>query len=322
MSGIVGRLFREFALTLTFSVAVSALVSLTLTPMMCARLLKPESQEKHGRFYHLSEKYFNDLLNAYDRSLKWVLHHHVFTMIVAAITLVATIWLYILIPKGLLPQQDTGMVLGFTDAAQSISFKNMASKQRVLSEIVARDPDMDRVASFVGAGSVNPTMNSGRLYIMLKPRDARKSNASQIIDRLRESTRNVEGISLFMQAAQDVQIESRVSRTQYQYTLQDADEDGTGRLGKQNPAKVSGNCQISPTSRPTSNPVALRLPWISTASLPPDEHRASSDRRHALRCIRPAPGLDDLHATQSISCHSRSRTALSNHHPKTWIKFM
>jgi len=225
MSGIVGRLFREFALTLSFAVAISALVSLTLTPMMCARLLKPESQEKHGRWYQLSEKYFNDLLNAYDRSLQWVLRHEFFTLMVAIVTLVATIWLYVVIPKGLLPQQDTGMILGFTDAAQSISFKNMASKQRVLSEIVARDPDVDRVASFVGGGSVNPTMNSGRLYIMLKPRDARKSAAQQIIDRIREATRNVEGITLFMQAAQDVQIESRVSRTQYQYTLQDADED-------------------------------------------------------------------------------------------------
>jgi hydrophobe/amphiphile efflux-1 (HAE1) family protein len=225
MSGIVGRLFREFALTLSFAVAVSAFVSLTLTPMMCARLLKPESQEKHSRFYNLSEKYFNSLLNAYDRSLQWVLRHHVFTMIVAIITLVATVWLYILIPKGLLPQQDTGMILGFTDASQSISFKNMAAKQRALSEIVARDPDVDRVASFVGAGSVNPTMNSGRLYIMLKPRDSRNASATQIIDRLREATRDVEGMSLFMQAAQDVQIESRVSRTQYQYTLQDADEE-------------------------------------------------------------------------------------------------
>ncbi|MGZ4971363.1 MAG: efflux RND transporter permease subunit, partial [Limisphaerales bacterium] len=225
MSGIVGRLFREFALTLSFAVAISALVSLTLTPMMCARLLKPESEEKHGRIYQLSEKYFNDLLNAYDRSLKWVLRHELFTLVVAIVTLVATIWLYVLIPKGLLPQQDTGMILGFTDAAQSISFKNMASKQRALSEVVARDPDVDRVASFVGGGTVNPTMNSGRLYIMLKPRDERKADAQQIIDRLREATRDIEGISIFMQAAQDVQIESRVSRTQYQYTLQDADED-------------------------------------------------------------------------------------------------
>ncbi len=225
MTGIVGRLFREFALTLSFAVAVSAFVSLTLTPMMCARLLKPEAQEKHGRFYHLSEKYFNRLLDGYDRSLQWVLRHQFLTFVISIITLVATVWLYIIIPKGLLPQQDTGMILGFTDAAQSISFKNMAKKQRVLSEIVARDPDIDRVASFVGAGTVNPTMNSGRLYIMLKPRDERKSGAPQIIDRLRDATRDVEGISLFMQAAQDVQIESRVSRTQYQYTLQDADEE-------------------------------------------------------------------------------------------------
>ena len=224
MSGIVGRLFREFAITLSVAVAVSAIVSLTLTPMMCARLLKPESEEKHGRIYNLSEKYFRDLLAAYDRSLQWVLRHQFFTLIIAIATFVATIWLYVIVPKGLLPQQDTGMILGVTDSAQSISFKNIVAKQRAIADIVMRDPDVASVASFVGAGTVNATVNTGRLYINLKPRDKRSASAAEIIDRLREATREVEGISLFMQAVQDVQIESRVSRTQYQYTLQDADE--------------------------------------------------------------------------------------------------
>ena len=224
MTGIVGRLFREFAITLSIAVAVSAVVSLTLTPMMCARLLKAQSEEKHGRFFQWTEGLFQSLLNAYESGLKWVLRHQRFTLFVAVATLVATLWLYIVIPKGLLPQQDTGLVVGVTDAAQSISFKGMASRQQVIAEIVRKDPDVASVASFVGAGTVNSTVNTGKLYINLKPRAQRKASATEIIDRLREATRDVPGISLAMQAVQDVQIDSRVSRTQYQYTLQDADE--------------------------------------------------------------------------------------------------
>ncbi len=234
MTGIVGRLFREFAITLSVAVGVSAIVSLTLTPMMCARLLEPEDESKHGRFYHITENMFKGLLGAYDHGLKWVLRHQAFTFAVAVATMVATIWLYILVPKGLLPQQDTGIILGVTDAAQSISFRAMVARQRSIAEIVRKDPDVVSVASFVGAGTVNATMNSGRLYITLKPRDERSASASEVIDRLRDATRDVEGISLFMQAAQDVQIDSRISRTQYQYTLQDADEtelaDWSGKL--------------------------------------------------------------------------------------------
>ncbi len=224
MTGIVGRLFREFAITLSVAVAVSAVVSLTLTPMMCARLLKLESKEAHGYFYDLTERMFQGMLNWYERGLKWVLKNQPLTLFVAVATLVITIWLYIIIPKGLLPQQDTGLIVGETDAAQSISFKAMVDKQRLIAEIVRKDPDVVSVASFVGAGTVNATANTGHLYINLKPRDQRKASASEIIDRLRDATKDVEGIALFMQAVQDVQIDSRVSRTQYQYTLEDADE--------------------------------------------------------------------------------------------------
>jgi len=224
MTGIVGRLFREFAITLSVAVAVSAIVSLTLTPMMCGRLLKSEKDEPHGRFYDFTERMFKGMLDWYDRGLQWVLRHQPFTLMVAIATLVFTILLYIFIPKGLLPQQDTGLITGVTDAAQSISFKAMVERQRAIAEIVRKDPDVVSVASFVGAGSVNATVNTGHLYINLKPRDQRHASASEIIDRLREATRDVEGISLFMQAVQDVQIDSRVSRTQYQYTLEDADE--------------------------------------------------------------------------------------------------
>ena len=225
MTGIVGRLFREFAITLSIAVGVSALVSLTLTPMMCARLLEAEDESKHGRFYHITEKMFQSLLSAYERGLQWVLRHQPFTLGVAILTLVATIWLYVIVPKGLLPEQDTGLITGVTDAAQSISFTSMVANQHKIADIVEKDPDVTKVASFVGAGTVNATVNSGRLYINLKPRNQRKASAQEIVDRLREATRDVEGISLFMQAAQDVQIDSRISRTQYQYTLQDPDAD-------------------------------------------------------------------------------------------------
>ena len=229
MTGIVGRLFREFAITLSIAVMVSAVVSLTLTPMMCARLLTPEDPNRQGRLFHATERFFKGMLAAYDRSLQWVLRHQAPVLGLAAITLVATIWLYVLVPKGLLPLQDTGLILGITDASQTISFSEMARKQREVAARVERDPDVVTVASFVGAGTVNPTMNTGRLYIGLKRRDARSAGVTQIIARLRQATSSIEGISLYMQAVQDVQIDSRVSRTQFQYTLQDADEAELGQ---------------------------------------------------------------------------------------------
>ncbi len=224
MTGIVGRLFREFAVTLSVAVAVSAIVSLTLTPMMCGRLLKSEKDEPHGRFYDITERMFKGMLDWYDRGLQWVLRHQPLTLMVAIATLVITILLYIIVPKGLLPQQDTGLITGVTDAAQSISFNAMVDRQRIVADIVRKDPDVVSVASFVGAGTVNATVNTGHLYIGLKPRNQRRASANEVIDRLRDATKDVEGISLFMQAVQDVQIDSRVSRTQYQYTLEDADE--------------------------------------------------------------------------------------------------
>jgi hydrophobe/amphiphile efflux-1 (HAE1) family protein len=224
MTGIVGRLFREFAVTLSVAVAVSAIVSLTLTPMMCGRLLKSEKDQPHGRFYNITERMFKGMLDWYDRGLQWVLRHQPLTLMVAIATLVITILLYIIVPKGLLPQQDTGLITGVTDAAQSISFNAMVDRQRIIADIVRKDPDVVSVASFVGAGTVNATVNTGHLYIGLKPRNQRRASANEVIDRLREATKDVEGISLFMQAVQDVQIDSRVSRTQYQYTLEDADE--------------------------------------------------------------------------------------------------
>ncbi|OIQ95651.1 multidrug resistance protein MdtB [mine drainage metagenome] len=222
MTGVVGRLFREFAITLSVAIVVSAFVSLTLTPMMCSRLLKPESEEHHGKFYHRTERFFSDMLALYERGLRWVLRHQLGTLLVAIATLAGTLALYVVIPKGLLPQQDTGLIIGVTDAAQNISFKAMTERQRAVVDRVLKDPDVASVTSFVGTGTINATPNTGRIMINLKPRDERKDSATDIISRLRQSVADIQGIELYMQAVQDLQIDSRVSRTQYQYTLQDA----------------------------------------------------------------------------------------------------
>jgi multidrug efflux pump subunit AcrB len=225
MTGIVGRLFREFAITMSVAVGVSAFVSLTLTPMMCAKLLRSEKEEERehqGEFYRRTEEYWTRFRNLYERGLRWVFAHQRFILIIAIITLVATILLYIVVPKGLLPQQDTGVIVGVTDAAENISFKAMLQRVHAVSDIVRRDPDVASVSASVGAGTVNATINTARLYIVLKPHNQR-ANAEKIIERLRNATRDVEGVSLFMQAAQDLQIDARVSRTQFQYILQDAD---------------------------------------------------------------------------------------------------
>jgi hydrophobe/amphiphile efflux-1 (HAE1) family protein len=245
MTGIVGRLFREFAITLSIAVAVSAVVSLTLTPMMCARLLVEQSEEKQSRFFVITEDFFRGLLNFYDRCLQWVLRHQKFTLAVAAVTLVATVLLYVFVPKGLLPEQDTGLIIGVTDAAQSISYKAMIGRQHEIADLVRRDPDVASVASFVGAGTVNATVNSGRLYITLKPRDQRAASAQDIVTRLRAATAGVQGISLLMQAAQDVQIDSRVSRTQYQYTLEDSDSAELAAWSSKLLAKLSAQPELA-----------------------------------------------------------------------------
>jgi multidrug efflux pump len=225
MSGIIGRLFREFAMTLTFSIIVSAVISLTLTPMMCSRLLKPEKHdERSGWFHRLTEGGFQGMLNLYDWTLKIVLRHQMLTLIVAAATFAITLWLYIQVPKGFLPQQDTGLIVATTDADQSISFDAMSKLQNQVSAILQRDPDISGVDSFIGAGTINTTPNTGRITLVLKPHEERKSTANEIIARLREATANIEGVTVSFQLIQDIQIGARASRTQYQFTLVDANQ--------------------------------------------------------------------------------------------------
>jgi len=223
MSGVLGRLFREFALTLTISIVISAVVSLTLTPMMCARFLKPvDTTRREPLVLRLFERGFAGLLALYRGSLDSVLRHRTATMIVTLATLGATVWLYIDIPKGFLPQQDAGVIVGVTEAPPDVSFVSMSARQRDLAEALRSDPAVEAIGSFLGAGTVNPTGNIGRLYIVLKPFDKR-SPMDAVTPRLRAIADKVAGISLFLRPVQDLQIESRVGRSQYQYTLQHPD---------------------------------------------------------------------------------------------------
>jgi multidrug efflux pump len=223
MGDIVGRLFREFAITLSVTILVSAVVSLTLTPMMCSRLLKHDPEAQNKPLYKMSERAFQSVIDFYGRTLKWVLKHQVATLIVAVATLALTIVLYIFVPKGFFPVQDTGIIQGISEATESISFPLMAQKQQQLSSLILKDPAVESLSSFIGIDGTNTTLNSGRILINLKPLEERGINASEVIRRLQPELEKVEGITLYMQPVQDLTVEDRVSRTQYQYTLEDPD---------------------------------------------------------------------------------------------------
>jgi len=219
MGGLVGRLFREFAVTLSIAIAISALVSLTLTPMMASRLLRPVQERKHGRIYRASERIFTGLHDGYDRALRWVLDHQVLMLLVTLITVAFTIYLYIVIPKGLFPQQDTGSLSGFSEAPQDISFPAMKERQEALLKVLAEDPNIDHFIAFINQG------NTGNVFVQLKPWGVRKLTADQVINQLRPKLAPVPGITLFLQNVQDVRLGGRSSRTQYQYTIVDANLD-------------------------------------------------------------------------------------------------
>ena len=221
MSGYVGLLFREFAVAVSVALVLSLLISLTLTPMMCAYLLKPESKE-HGQLYQFLERGFDGLLNLYEAGLKIVLRHQFITLMVMLGTVALTGYLYVAIPKGFFPQQDTGLIVGLSEAAQDISFQAMAERQQALLNALVRDPAVASIGSAVGAGGGDFTVNNGRVFIQLKPADQRDP-IDQVMARLRTNLAKIQGITLYMQAAQDITIGGRVSKTQYQYTLDDAD---------------------------------------------------------------------------------------------------
>jgi HAE1 family hydrophobic/amphiphilic exporter-1 len=221
MGGYVGLLFREFAITVSVALVLSLVISLTLTPMMCSRLLKPESKE-HGWLYRFFERGFDGLLNLYEAGLKVVLRHRFITLMTMLGTIALTGYLYVLIPKGFFPQQDTSLIIGLSEAAQDISFQGMAERQQALLNALMRDPAVASIGSAVGAGGGNATVNNGRVYIALKPKSQRGS-MDQVLARLRTNLAKIQGITLYMQAAQDITLGGRVSKTMYQYTLNDAD---------------------------------------------------------------------------------------------------
>lgn len=219
MGDIVGRLFREFAVTLAVAILISAVVSLTLTPMMCARMLSHESLRKQNRFSRASERVINRVIARYGQLLKRVLNHPWLTLGVALGTLALTVLLWIFIPKGFFPVQDNGIIRGTLQAPQSVSFASMAERQRAVADVILKDPAVESLTSFVGVDGTNPSLNSARLQINLKPLDDRDDRVQTVIARLQEAASRVPGATLYLQPIQDLTIDTRVSRTQYQFTL-------------------------------------------------------------------------------------------------------
>jgi multidrug efflux pump len=248
MQDVVGRLFREFAVTLGVTILFSAAVSLTLTPMMCARLLKYKPEEQQSRFYRVSQKMFDRTIAYYGRTLRWVLARQKPTLLVAAGTLVLTVLLYMFVPKGFFPVQDTGLILGISEAPQSISFDLMAKEQQTLVRTILEDPAVESLSSFIGIDGINTTQNSGRIQINLKPLEERRLSASDVIRRLQSKLEKVEGIKLFMQPVQDLTVEDRVSRTQFQYSLEDPNIDELNSWGPRFVEALSKNPELKDVS--------------------------------------------------------------------------
>jgi multidrug efflux pump len=225
MGDVVGRLFREFAVTLAVTIVLSAIVSLTLVPMMCAKMLRAKSETRESAFGRVSVRFFDGMIALYGRALTWVLDHVALTLFVALATLALTVGLYVVVPKGFFPVQDTGLIQGISEAPASVSFRAMAERQRALAEALLKDPAVASITSFIGVDGTNITPNAGRLSINLKPHDQRERDIAALIRRLQDRVANVRGISLYLQPVQDLTIDTAVSRTQYQFMLQDADAD-------------------------------------------------------------------------------------------------
>jgi multidrug efflux pump len=253
MGDVVGRLFREFAVTLAVTIAFSAIVSLTLTPMMSARILKRHRPEDQGRLLRASERVFENVIGFYARTLKFVLSYQRATLLVALGTLALTVLMYIFIPKGFFPVQDTGVIQGISQAAPSIGFTAMAQKQQQLAKVILADPAVASLSSFIGADGTNTTVNSGRMSINLKPLNQRKGSATAIISRLAPKVAQVEGISLFMEPVQNITVDDRVSRTQYQYTLEDPDVDELNLWTQRFVAKLKALPQLTSVATDQQN---------------------------------------------------------------------
>ena len=282
MTGIIGRLFREFSVTIAMTIAVSAFVSLTLTPMMASRFLKSHDEERHGQLYRLSEKGFVALAAGYERGIDLVLRHRFATLLTFIATVIATGYLFVVIPKGFFPQQDTGIVFGTTEAGQDVSFAEMYKLQERAGAVVLADPAVDTMAMGLGAGVGNSAQNNGRMFITLKPQDERDVNVFQVIARLRPKLAEIQGLQVYLQAAQDVTVGARFAKTQFQYTLQDANLDELNAWAHEDPRQAKS---AAGTARRRDRPAERRhdaddqhRPRHGLAL----RHPATAYRRHAL----------------------------------------
>ena len=298
MGGIVGRLFREFAVTLSVAILVSLAISLTTTPMMCSRLLKNPDEEKHGRVFQASEKVFSRMLGFYERTLKWVLQHSALTLFVLLVTIALNVFLFCIVPKGFFPQQDNGTVFGGIQGAQDISFQAMQNLTLRFVDIIKSDPAVENVGAFTGGGGA---VNTGFVYLALKPLDERKISSSQVIDRLRPKLISMPGATVFLQAGQDLRIGGRQSNAQYQYTIQSDNVDDLVKWGPRLLTEMRKLRDASPTSTPISRTAACRLSLVydRDTAVALGNH-AATDRQHSVRRLRPGAGLHHVHAPESV----------------------
>ncbi len=301
MGDVVGRLFREFAITLGVTILISAVVSLTLTPMMCAKILKHTPEEKQGKFYRVSGLMFDRIIAFYGRTLRWVLLRQKATLVVAAGTLVLTVVLFLIVPKGFFPVQDTGVIQGISEAPQSVSFSAMSRSQQALTQVILRDPAVMSLSSFIGIDGTNVTLNSGRILINLKPLDERKISASEVIHRLQKEVDKVEGIRLFMQPVQDLTVDARVSRTQFQYTMEDPDANELYTWAPRLVEALSRRPELKDVSSDQQDQGAAFGHRYRPQHEFPFRDSAPAHRRHPLQRLWSADRLHHLYPVEPVS---------------------
>ncbi len=307
MPDVVGRLFREFAITLAVTIVISAVVALTLVPMLCAKILRHHPRSEMSLIARKSQQWFDALIAGYGRMLEWVLDHQPLTLVVAVATLALTVYLYIVIPKGFFPVQDTGLIQGISVASPSVSFAAMAERQQALVAAILDDPDVASLTSFIGVDGANPTLNSGRFLINLKPRDERSLSASEIIRRLDRETRRVTGIALYMQPIQDLTIDSSVSRVAIPVRLAGRQPGRVRGVGAETPCPAAATAPARGCRQHLLRKRALGLCADRPRHGGPLRHHPGDDRQCALQFVRPAHRVDDLHPVEPIPGDPRSR---------------
>ena len=308
MGDVVGRLFHEFAITLAVTIVISAVVSLTLVPMMCARLIRHHPDAERTRFDLQAEHVFNAVIANYGRALNWVLDRQPATLAVAVLTLALTVLLYVLIPKGFFPVQDTGLIQAITEASQSVSYDAMADLQDQLTAAVLKDPDVVNVSSFIGVDGTNQTLNTGRLLITLKPHDERDLTASEIIRRLQGEVAGVVGIALYMQPVQDLTIDSTISKSPYHFVLEDANPSEFNTWVPRLVQRLSELPQIADVASDQQQQGLCGQPRHRPRHRRALRHHAGHRRQRALRRVRPAHHFDDLHPVQPVPRHIGARS--------------